>query len=217
MKYDTVIFDLDGTLLNTLSDIADSVNAALSATGLPVHPVESYRRFVGNGLEKLIRRSVALPAGEDEMLKVMALYRREYARRFLDKTLPYDGIAELVSRLSDGGVRLAVVTNKIEQMSRDLCDKFFPGRFGMVYGELPGRVHKPDPATVLSVISAFGAEKSRTLFVGDSDVDMQTARNAGISSVGVLWGFCDENELAQNNPTFVASSPADVFDYINDC
>ena len=136
MKFDAIIFDLDGTLLDTLDDIADSVNAALAAHGHPTYPAESYKHFVGNGLEMLLKRAVGAPVGDDEMRSLITRYKEEYARRFLDKTRPYDGIPELVDSLYESKIRLAVVSNKIERISRALCDRFFPGKFGYVYGEL---------------------------------------------------------------------------------
>lgn len=205
-----VFFDLDGTLLNTLDDLAAAGNYALETLGFPAYDTDRYRYFVGNGIPKLIER--ILPEGSDRELrdKCHSLFAEYYSAHSEDKTAPYEGITELLDGLCSARIITAVITNKDHIYSEQLIRKFFGSRITAVYGSRPGTPHKPDPYWVNIAASELGAEKSAVLYVGDSGVDMQTAANAGLESVGVLWGFRDEEELKANGAHRICRSPAEL-------
>lgn len=190
------VFDLDGTLVDTLADLARSCNEALGELGFPAHPQECYRRFVGNGVQKLAER--ALPperrtAADCEALR--AAFDRRYAANYLSASRPYPGILELLKALSAAGVQLCVVSNKPHRFTVQLVEKLFPGRFRAVTGNRPGAAVKPDPAGVLEALEAVGVLPENAVYVGDSDVDVLTGHNAGMPVIGCLWGFRGEEEL----------------------
>lgn len=202
--YSCVIFDLDGTLLNTLDDLATAGNHALRVLGLPVHETEAYKTFVGNGIPNLIRR--ILPEGSDEALQSDALniFNAYYAAHYTDQTRPYDGIPALIDNLIARGIKLGVVSNKAHVFSVELIRRFFGESFGLVWGSGNGMPRKPDPGALLFAMEQLGAQPCETLYVGDSNVDMETARNAGVDSCGVLWGFRTERELTESGARFLA-------------
>ena len=206
MKIENVIFDLDGTLLNTLDDLRDSVNHVLSEHGMPQRTLPEIRSFVGNGIPALIRRSV--PEGTDEetyniCLDEMLVY---YAAHCDIKTAAYDGINALLRRLHEAGIGAAVVTNKEQTAAQTLCDAKFEGLIPLVIGGAPGRRFKPAPDGVLDAMKTLGADPASTVYVGDSDVDMKTAANAGLPAVGVLWGFRDREVLEPYCPIALAET-----------
>lgn len=207
-----VIFDLDGTLLNTLEDIGNAVNRVLSDRGYPTHPVDRYRSFVGDGWEMLIRR--ALPESAVTRDRVEACVEEsmvEYGNTWDATTAPYDGIPELLNYLTHVGVRLAVLSNKPHVFTRQYVDKLLAAwTFDKVIGVSNRFRKKPDPAGALSILSALKLEKKECLFMGDSGVDMQTAAAAGIFSVGAAWGFKTEAELMENGCRFLARHPMDL-------
>ncbi|MGD9874242.1 MAG: HAD family hydrolase [Kiritimatiellia bacterium] len=212
MKIRAVFFDLDGTLLNTLEDLADSANAALQKHGLPVHPVDAYRHFVGSGAITLITR--AMPPGKrsDEIIEACYRdFRMEYDRRWDQKTQPYAGIPELLNELQARGIRMAVLSNK-PQAAAELCVKRFLAQwpFDPVRGEQPGIPVKPDPAGALAMAARLGLRPEEVLYLGDSDVDMHTAVRAGFLPAGALWGFRTEKELIEAGARAVLSRPADL-------
>lgn len=192
-----VIFDLDGTLLDTLGDLAEACNAALARHGLPQHTLAEYRTFVGNGILRLVER--ALPAklrSAERVAAVRADFVAYYMEHIDRHTRPYPGIVELVAELDRRGVRLAVASNKFQAGTEKLVGRFFPGvRFAAVLGQRPGVPLKPDPAVVEEVLAATGVPRGRVLYAGDSGVDMETAAAAGVRSVGVTWGFRTREEL----------------------
>lgn len=210
----TVIFDLDGTLLNTLEDLADSVNHIMALHGFPERTVDEIRSFIGNGIPTLIRRSV--PAGTDEATaEICTAEMKEYYKAHARiKTEPYDGIAELLSGLKRRNIRTAVVTNKAEPAAKILCDEIFGDMFTAVIGDNGVDRLKPAPDNVLRAIKLLDSEKENILYVGDSDVDMVTAENAGLTSVGVLWGFRDRDVLTANGADYVISEPSELIDII---
>ena len=184
-----VIFDLDGTLADSLEDIASAMNRTLTAHGFPEHPVPSYRAFVGEGLRKLVER--ALPPGtEGVQERFLAAYQADYAKHLLDSTRLFPSIPEVLDALERAGVPVAVLSNKFDQPTRRLVDALC-GRweFRAVFGERPGVPRKPDPTSALALADALGAAPDRVAFVGDTGVDMLTARAASMRPVGVLWGF----------------------------
>ncbi len=209
-----VIFDLDGTLLDTIGDIACSTNHALAENGFALHETSAYRRFVGNGIMKLFER--ALPAGQatsETLARMRASFIAHYSMHNCDLTRPYDGIKELLARLSASGVGIAVASNKYDKAVKALIGHFFPETpFTAVEGNKENVPPKPDPAIVNGIISMSGCSRSDVLFVGDSCIDMQTAANAQVDACGVTWGFSPESELLQCNPAHIVHDPAMVAD-----
>ena len=191
------VFDLDGTLVDSLADIAAAMNWALAHHGLPTHPEAAYRGFVGEGVRELVRRSAGLGSPDAPLhAALLESYRGYYAEHLLDRTRPFPGFAPLLTRLAEQGVRLGVLSNKSDAFTRQLVAALFPGHtFGAVYGERPGVARKPDPAAALALAAELGAAPGACAFVGDTPVDMKTARAAGMHAVGVTWGFRDAEEL----------------------
>lgn len=208
-----VIFDLDGTLLDTLEDIAASCNAALERRGWPVHPVDAYRRMVGNGFQTLVRRAIpaSVPLDGPMVDEVTAEARAEYSLHLMDRTRPYEGISEALETLAEAGVPMSVLSNKPDEQSRELIGHFFPSiPFVRVQGALPGVPLKPDPCSLINVLAIMEAHKRRSCYVGDSNVDMITARNAGIMGVGVAWGFRGPEELQKCGAGKILAAPAEL-------
>lgn len=210
-----VIFDLDGTLINSLDDLADSVNAALAAFGLPTHPVELYRCFVGDGMVALVRRAV--PEGTDETLvtRMLQKVREEYGRHWARKTRPYAGLDELLDGLRAKGIPLFVLTNKPHDFALETVAHFFPGiPFVRIQGSLPDCVAKPDPAVALDMARSLSLAPETVFFLGDSSVDMDTAVHAGMVPVGALWGFRREEELHRHGARLLLSRPQELLSHI---
>ncbi|MDR1020105.1 MAG: HAD family hydrolase [Synergistaceae bacterium] len=209
---EAVLFDLDGTLLNTLDDIADCANAALSMNGLPVHDTEAYKYFVGSGADALIRRIVP---GETVSAEVLEMVRKNYAelsaKHATDKTRPYDGVHELLEALKARALKSAVISNKPDAATQGIVAHFFgEGRFDFVIGNRPGIPLKPDPAIVLLVTDAIGVPPERCMYVGDTGTDMTTAKNSGCVPVGVTWGFRKRDELLSCGAEFLIGSPEEL-------
>ncbi|HEX5745232.1 MAG TPA: HAD family hydrolase [Archangium sp.] len=200
------LFDLDGTLLDSLHDIGAAMNHALVTHGLPVHPLADYRRFVGEGVRVLVARAVP-PGHEDIHEAVMAAYKAFYAEHLLDHTRPYPGVREVLARLRGEGVKLAVLSNKPDAATRQLVAALLPDvRFGAIYGERVGVPRKPDPTSALGIASELGVAPGDCAFIGDTAVDMETARAAGMYSVGVTWGFRGVEELQAHGARALAHS-----------
>lgn len=212
MKYDTYIFDLDGTLLNTLDDLAAAVNYALRMHGMPEHTIEDVRRFVGNGVRLLMVR--AIPQGDKNPLfeDAFKTFREYYMDHSLDHTRPYEGVPELLKELRDKGKRTAVVSNKFYAATRELCRHFFPDTIEVAIGEheAEGIRKKPAPDTVNEAFKQLGVGKENAVYVGDSDVDLATARNSGLPCISVLWGFRDKEFLKENGATTFVTAPMDI-------
>lgn len=206
------IFDLDGTLLNTIADLAASTNHALSALGYPQHDEASYNFMVGNGINKLFER--ALPEGEkteENVLRVRREFIPYYNQHNADKSRPYPGIVFLLHGLQQAGVQLAVASNKYQEATAKLIGHYFGDiRFAAVFGQREGVNVKPDPAVVLDILEVTGVEKQDVLYVGDSGVDMQTARNAGVTACGVTWGFRPRAELEEFAPAYIVDKAEDI-------
>ena len=211
-----IIFDLDGTLLNTLEDIGNAVNRVLSNSGYPTHPVNRYGSFVGDGWEMLIKR--VLPESESTHEKVKVCVEEslmEYGKTWDVTTAPYAGIPELLDALTQKGIQLAVLSNKPHVFTRQYVDKLLAAwTFEKVIGVSKQFPRKPDPAGALSIVTELNLDRKNCLFVGDSGVDMQTAAAAGIFSVGVSWGFKTEAELMENGCRFLARHPRDVLSLV---
>lgn len=206
-----VIFDLDGTLLDTLQDIASAMDYALQQQGLAPHTLDEYREFIGEGVRTLVRRAVGASEGTGEMeSEVMAAYRRRYEEVMAVATRPYPGVDALLDELRARDVAVAVLSNKPDDATRALVERFFPGKVAVVRGERPSAPRKPDPASALEVARELGVEPSACLFIGDTPVDMETATRAEIFAVGVLWGFRGQDELEASGARALVSSPEEI-------
>ena len=219
--YDTFVFDLDGTLLDTLGDLAAAVNFALRTHGMPEHSVDDVRRFVGNGVRRLMERAV--PDGEQNPLfeEALATFRRYYLEHSMDTTHPYEGIPEMLAGLKRRGKRLAVVSNKFQTATEELCRHFFPDTIEVAIGEneAAGILKKPAPDTVFEALRRLGyplttrlspLTSEKAVYVGDSDVDILTARNSGLPCISVLWGFRDRDFLLSHGATTLIASPEEL-------
>lgn len=211
MQYDAVLFDLDGTLLNTLSDLADGVNAALASMGYPTRSIDEVCAFVGNGVRRLIE--LAIPEAEhmhvDECLR---RFHEEYDARLDAKTRPYPGVIDLLSRMYGEGVKVGVVSNKYDKAVKYLCSRFFGELTPVAIGEREGIRRKPAPDSLLEAMRLLGADAARTLYVGDSSVDIQTAHNAGLLCVSVAWGFRTREQLSAAGADVIIDRPEEFED-----
>ena len=212
ITYNTYIFDLDGTLLDTLGDLAASVNYALRTHGMPEHTIDDVRRFVGNGVRKLMERAV--PDGTVNPLfdEAFATFRQHYMEHSLDTTRPYDGVPEMLATLKAKGCHLAVVSNKMMAATQELCRHFFPDTIEVAIGEneAEGIRKKPAPDTVIAALRQLGVGQEGAVYVGDSDVDIETARNSGLPCISVLWGFRDRDFLLQHGAKTLISAPSEL-------
>lgn len=206
MRYETVIFDLDGTLLDTLDDIRDSLNRTLSLFGLPEQGREAVRDHVGNGSARLVELSVPGGMEHPQFREILDSYMAWYAAHCLVRTAPYPGLPELAARLRREGVRTAIVSNKPDDAVKSLADALFPGLFLAAVGEKPGVRRKPAPDTVLSAMEELGARTETSVYVGDSEVDIITAHNAGLPCISVCWGFRDREELERSGADEIVST-----------
>lgn len=212
MRYKGVIFDLDGTLVNSLEDIADSMNFVLRTYGLPTHEVARYKDFVGRGMTNLVIR--AMPEDTRDEARI-ALCRdamlAEYGANYLNRTRPYDGVIDLINKLSAMGIERAVFSNKVDHLTKKIIAELFADcHFAVVLGSGPELPEKPDPKGVLAISSHLKIPPEELIYVGDSDVDMQTARNAGMIPAGALWGFRTKEELASNGAEYLLGYPMDL-------
>ena len=214
MKYRLAVFDLDGTILDTLEDLADSANYALKQHGLPARTIDEVRQFVGNGIGKLIERAVPAGTSDEVADKVLQSFTEHYKVHCADKTKPYEGIPDVLSQLRKNGIITAVVSNKADFAVQSLCEDYFPGLFDYIVGEKQGIRRKPYPDSLLSVVDKFGVSLSETVYIGDSDVDLKTAQNAGVDVVSVAWGFRDETFLIENGATTVIHKPEEILECV---
>lgn len=219
MRYDLVIFDLDGTILNTIDDLADSCNHVLESHGMPLRSVAEIMSFVGNGIPKLIERAVPAGTSRSDYEEVLADYKAYYGTHCSIKTAPYPGMMECLKRLKACGIKLAVNTNKLEDASIELCDRHFPGVFHVVAGNVSGVPPKPAPDGVLHILKIlYGVEslqevsqtRLKACYVGDSDVDVATGRNCGFDVIGAEWGFRGRRFLLDHGASLVAGSPQEL-------
>lgn len=210
--YKAVIFDLDGTLLNTLADLADSCNYVLAAKGHQVYPVEQYKKFVGNGAAILMKRIHPEGTSQAELDDSLARFSEYYSAHKDIKTAPYEGIPELLGSLKQKGIRLCVLSNKPHEISTQIVKQYFgEDTFDIIMGKSADFPVKPDPTSCLYLIDKLGLEKKDVLYIGDSNVDMQTARNAGLTKCGVCWGFRSEAELTNEGADYLAHTTDDIF------
>lgn len=210
--YNTYIFDLDGTLLSTLGDLAASCNYALPTNGLPERTIDEVRQFVGNGVKKLMER--AIPGGLDNYKfdKTYADFRQHYMQHNLDTTKPYDGVMEMLEELRKRGKKVAVVSNKFYAATQELCRYFFGDLVPVAIGEREDIRKKPAPDTVLEAMRQLGVTAERAVYIGDSDVDIDTARNSGMPCISVLWGFRDKEFLLEHGAKTLVSTPEEILE-----
>ena len=206
MRYKTVIFDLDGTILNSLGDLYSSVNFALDKNSYPLRTKEEVRSFVGNGARKLVERAVPKNTDADMVQKVFDDFITHYRDNCTNETAPYDGICDLLKDLKDLGVKTAVVSNKADFAVGQLCDRYFPSLLDISLGEKEGIKTKPDPSAVLEVMKELGAAHESTVYVGDSEVDIETALNASLPCISVDWGFKTKEFLVSHNAKIIVST-----------
>ncbi|MDR2694753.1 MAG: HAD family hydrolase [Deltaproteobacteria bacterium] len=210
-----IFFDLDGTLLDSVQDLADATNSALRASGLPEHPVHAYKYFVGDGFEMLIQRAAPKGADLELRLRVMQQAREAYRQNWAHTSKPYEGIPEMLEDLQKRAIPLAVLSNKPHEFTLLTMRHFFPTiRFARIQGSPPGIRAKPDPALALTMLRELGLEAHKVLFMGDTGVDMVTAVNAGMIPVGVLWGFRTEEELIRHGARLVLGKAAELFAHL---
>lgn len=212
MKYESYIFDLDGTLLDTLGDLAASCNYALSGCGMPEHGIDDIRRFVGNGVRLLMERAVPGGAANSRFEEAYRTFRQHYMLHNLDTTAPYEGILETLDALNANGKHVAVVSNKFHEATRALVAHFFGDRVKVAIGESPSIRKKPAPDTVDEALLQLGMPRSTAVYIGDSDVDIETARNCGMPCISVLWGFRDKDFLTRHGATTFVETPRQILD-----
>jgi phosphoglycolate phosphatase len=212
-NYDTVIFDMDGTLLDTLDDLTDSVNFVLDGHGYPKRTREEVRSFVGNGVARLVELS--LPNGKDPDFDILlGEYVAHYKANMQNKTAPYPGIIPLLKKLKERSFRLAVVSNKFDKAVRDLNQKYFGSYISVAIGESDSIKKKPAPDSVFEALRHLHADPAAAVYVGDSEVDIQTAQNAGLLSIGVTWGFRDKSVLSAAGANHIIDTPKDLFEIL---
>ena len=205
-KYKTIIWDLDGTLLDTLDDLMDSVNAALAEFGLPLRTKTEIRSFVGNGVLRLLELSVPNGKLNPQFDKIFAFFNKHYAKNNQNKTRPYDGVQKLLSELKDKGYKMAIATNKVDYAAQELTELYFKDAIDVTIGDSEGIRRKPHPDKVFEAIKQLNADKESSVYVGDSEVDIETACNAGIDIICVSWGFRDKEDLIANGAERIADT-----------
>lgn len=214
MAYKLAIFDLDGTILDTLEDLADAVNYALGEHGYPGRTIEEVRRFVGNGIRKLIERAVPAGLEKEEIDKVHETFSAYYQQHCADKTRPYEGILPLLKRLRAAGCLTAVVSNKADAAVQPLCRRYYDGLFDYAVGERAGIRRKPDPDSVQEVLRRLQVKAEDAVYIGDSEVDIRTAENAGLDSIIVTWGFRDRTYLESQGGRRFVDRPEEIEDIV---
>jgi phosphoglycolate phosphatase len=216
--YDAILLDLDGTLLDTLADLGESMNEILASLGHPTHELEAYKRFVGDGVANLVRRSLppAVATDEEVVERCVLAMRRIYGGRWDRMTRPYPGIPELLDALAGRGLAMAILSNKPDDLTRMVVARFLPAwPFAAVVGAKPDVPRKPDPTAALAIARALGREPSRFLYLGDTNTDMVTASAAGMYGLGALWGFRTADELLASGARALVEKPRNVLDHLD--
>ena len=210
------IFDLDGTLLNTITDLAKASNYALESLGFATHPIQAYAYMVGNGVRNLMAK--AHPDADDETIDALLLrFKEYYDEHCVENTKPYPGIPELLVSLQERGVALAVASNKYQEATDKIISHCFPDiKFVGVEGQIEGRQRKPDPSILFSILGKYPTPKSEVIYIGDSSIDIETAKRACVESIGVSWGFRSAAELRRANPDYIVDHPSEILDRLND-
>lgn len=217
MDFKAVIFDLDGTMLDTIGDIANPVNLVLSRYGFPTHKIEDFRSLIGNGISQLVYRALPSDVAESTSYrKILNEVWEEYRLHLNKSTIPYDGIYGLLDSLAEKGIKLNILSNKADEFMDEVVSKFFSKwNFELVFGARHGIPLKPDPYSAFEIINEMGFDASQCVFIGDSDVDMQTANNAGMYAVGAAWGFRTRGELLANGANLVIEHPSELMKLFN--
>ncbi len=216
MQYHAVLFDLDGTLLDTLDDLAGAMNFALRQMNFPSHDVAAYKYFIGNGVVNLARRTLP-PDSRDEQTveQLVATMRSYYSEHWADKTRPYEGVAEMLDQLTARSVTMAILSNKPDEFTKRMVAEFFPERpFAPVLGARQDVPIKPDPSAALEIAESLKVAPAEILYLGDTDTDMQTARAAGMFAIGALWGFRQAGELHQHGAQSLIASPQELLKHL---
>ena len=213
-KYKMLIFDMDGTILYTLEDLKNTTNYALNEHGFPERTLEEVRRFVGNGIHKLIERAVPEGTSDADIEAVFTTFEIYYKDHCMDTTRPYDGINDLLTKLRAKGYMTAVVSNKVDFAVQDLVKDFFIGQFDIAIGEREGVRKKPAPDSVYEVLKEFHLGKDEVIYIGDSDTDLDTARNAGVACIGACWGFRGRAFLEAHGAKLLAENVSDIWELI---
>ena len=214
MKINTIIFDLDGTLLNTLEDLHACFNHAIQTYGYPTRSLEEIKSFVGNGIKKAIERALPYKIADEELEKIVEYFRQYYKEHMLELTKPYEGILELLEELKKRNYKLAVVSNKYDDAVKDLVRNYFGEFIDVAIGEGYGVRKKPEADGVLKAINELGVKIENCIYIGDSDVDIKTAQNVGVPCISVLWGFREESFLKENGGNIFAKDPKDIIKII---
>lgn len=215
MKTDTVIFDLDGTLLNTLEDLADSTNYAMRAFGLKERSINEVRNFVGNGVDVLIERAVEGAIPKEQELECLDVFKQHYSKNMDNKTKPYDGIIDVIKELLKRGYHIAIVSNKFDAAVKGLNVDYFEGLFPVAIGASDTVAKKPAPDSVIKALQELHSDKERAVYVGDSDVDIMTARNSGLPCISVTWGFRDEELQRSMGTDYIIHKPEELLDVLD--
>ncbi len=214
MKYKAVIFDMDGTILNTLEDLKNATNYSLRQFGMPERSLEEVRMFVGNGIRKLVERAVPSGTSEEKIVQVFDVFLEYYEIHSADNTSPYPGILELVEKLKKSGIKTAVSTNKADVPAQELGREYFNGIFDLIVGQQDGLKVKPAPDSVNKILSILDIQKKDAIYIGDSDVDVQTAKNSGLDFIGVSWGFRGREFLEKNGAKNIVDNANEILDLV---
>ncbi len=214
MKYKAVIFDMDGTILNTLEDLKNATNYSLKKFGMPERSFEEVRMFVGNGIRKLVERAVPAGTSAEKIDEVLDAFLKYYEAHSADNTSSYPGIYELVENLKKAGIKTAVSTNKADEPAQELGKEYFNGIFDLIVGQREGLRTKPAPDSVNEILRILNIQKQDAVYVGDSDVDVQTAKNSGLDFIGVSWGFRGREFLEKNGAKNIVDSAGEILDLV---
>lgn len=212
-KYKTAIFDMDGTLLNTLPDLRKAVNHALSEFGYAPRSYDDIRSFIGNGVRMLVKRSLPSSVSKEDYEKVLSSFTDFYNLHNSDECIPYDGIIDALTTLKSTGVRLGVVSNKTDSLVKELCDSFFPGLFDVQIGDREGYANKPSADLIFLCMKDLSCEKESTIYIGDTEVDIQTAYNSGLKCMSVSWGYRDREFLIKNGASITIDTPSELLSF----
>lgn len=210
MKFNTIIFDLDGTLINTLEDLMNSVNFALEKYNFPHRNLEEIQSFVGNGVKKLVELSSPEDTSKKVVAKLLEIFKEHYKENSMVKTAPYEGIIEMLDEVNKAGIKTAVVTNKMQDAAIDVVRHYFGDRIEGVIGQVDGLPQKPAPDGVWKAIEKLGSKLEDSIYIGDSEVDCATAHNANLPIIGCTWGFRDKSVLEENNAEYIIDKPCEI-------
>lgn len=206
----TIVWDMDGTVLNTLIDLRDSVNYVLKKYNMPEHTIEEYRRYFGSGIRYALECAVVDGTPSETIDEMLPIFKEHYDVHCLDNTCPYDGILDAMKKLKEKGYKMAIVSNKIDSAVKELNEKFFKEYVDVAIGETPGTKRKPAPDMVEQALKELGSSKEESIYIGDSEVDLQTARNSNLPCISVLWGFRDRDYLIEQGATTFAETPEEL-------